>query len=84
MKGAVNLAVSKKELANLIQQLPDKDIPLVADFLKRLISNPLDTHIPYDDEDLTEEDLKAIEKAELEFKQGRLINLKDIEHDLRN
>ncbi|MGG6312400.1 hypothetical protein [Paenibacillus macerans] len=78
------MAVSKKDLANLIQQLPDQDIPLVADFLKRLISNPLDTHIPFDDEELTEDDLKAIEQAELEFQQGKTIRLKDFEHELRN
>ncbi|AZK45174.1 hypothetical protein [Paenibacillus lentus] len=59
------MAVSKKDLANLIHQLPDKDIPLVADFLKRLISNPQDAHIPYDDEELSENDLKAIEHAEI-------------------
>lgn len=78
------MAASKKELAELIQQLSDKDVPLVTDFLKRLISNPLDVHIPYDDEELTEDDLKAIKKAELEFKQGRTISLKNIEHELRN
>lgn len=64
--------------------LVDKDIPLVADFLKRLISHPLDAHIPFDDEELTEDDLKAIEQAELEFQQGKTIRLKDIEHELRN
>lgn len=78
------MAVSKKDLAKLIHQLPDKDIPLVADFLKRLISNPLDANIPCDDEELSENDLKAIEQAELEFKQGKTIRLKDIEHELRN
>lgn len=78
------MAVSKKDLANLIHQLPDKDIPLVADFLKRHISNPLDANIPYDEEELSENDLIAIEQAELEFKQGKTIRLKDIEHELRN
>ena len=78
------MAVSKKELTNLVQQLSDKDIPLVADFLKRLLSNPLDAHIPYDDEELTEDDLKAIDKAELEYKTGQTISLKDIEHELQN
>lgn len=78
------MAVSKKELTSLIHQLSDKDVPLVADFLKRLISDPLDAHIPYDDEELTEDDLKAIDKAELEFKQGQTISLQDIEHELQN
>jgi hypothetical protein len=83
-KGAINMAKSKKDLTELIHQLSDKDVPLVADFLKRLITHPLDAHIPYDDEPLTEDDLKAISKADLEVKQGLTIKLRDIEHELRN
>lgn len=46
--------------------------------------DPFDVHIPFDDEELTEDDLNAIEQAELEFQQGKTVRLKDIEHELRN
>jgi hypothetical protein len=78
------MAVSKKELSDLLEKLSDKDVPLVAELIHRLISHPLDSNIPYDDEPLTEDDIKAIEKARLEFKKGLTINLKDIEDELRN
>lgn len=68
----------------MVDQLSEKDIPLVADFLKRLISHPLEYEIPYDDELLTEDDLKAIEDVRIDFEQGKTIKLKDIEHELRN
>lgn len=78
------MGVSKSDLNKLIQQLPEQDIPLVAEFLKRLISHPLDYHIPYDDEPLTDDDLRAIEKAQIEFNQGKTIRLEEIEDELRN
>lgn len=65
------MAISKKELTTLVQQLSEQDIPLVVDLLKRLIKNPLDAHIPYDDEPLTEEDIKDIEIARKEFADGK-------------
>ncbi|QUH26622.1 hypothetical protein [Serpentinicella alkaliphila] len=78
------MALSKNDLNELVQKLSDKDIPLVADFLKRLISHPQDSNIPYDDESLTDDDLRAIEASKTEFQQGKTIRLKDIENDLRN
>jgi hypothetical protein len=78
------MAVSKKELSDLLEKLSDKDVPLVAELIHRLISHPLDSNIPYDDEPLTADDIEAIEKARLEFKKGLTINLKDIEDELRN
>ena len=83
-KGVVQMALSKDDLNKLIQQLADVDVPLVAEFLKRLISHPQDSHIPYDDEPLTEDDLRAIKQADMEFNQGKTISLRDIEHELRN
>ena len=75
------MILSKNDLNLLIQQLSDKDVPLVADFLKRLISHPLDYIIPYDDEPLTEDDLRAVEESIIEFQQHKTIRLKDIEHE---
>jgi len=78
------MAVSKEELANLLEKLSDTDLPLVADLVYRLISHPLDVNIPFDDEPLTDDDIKAIEKARWEYKNGLTVNLKDIENELRN
>lgn len=74
------MAVSKKELSDLLEKLSEKDVILVADLIHRLISHPLDSIIPFDDEPLTDDDISAIEKARLEFKKGLTINLKDIEY----
>ncbi|MGM1019506.1 MAG: hypothetical protein ACQEXV_02905 [Bacillota bacterium] len=78
------MAVNKKELSQLIQQLPDKDVPLVADLIKRLINHPLDSHIPYDDEPLTDSDIQAMKNAKKEFDNGTSFKLKDFENELRN
>ncbi|WP_410513132.1 hypothetical protein PaeBR_01260 [Paenibacillus sp. BR2-3] len=77
------MAMSKKELNNLIDKLSDKDVPLVADLVKRLI-HPADFYIPYDDEPLTEDDIQAIKEGREEFLKGETINLEDIIHDLQN
>ncbi|MET3208733.1 UNVERIFIED_CONTAM: hypothetical protein ABIC26_001672 [Paenibacillus sp. PvR008] len=77
-------AVNKKELSQLIQQLPDKDVPLVADLIKRLINHPLDSHIPFDDEPLTDSDIQAMKNAKKEFNKGTSFKLKDFENELRN
>ncbi|MGD9679365.1 MAG: hypothetical protein AB7V16_13570 [Vulcanibacillus sp.] len=78
------MAISKKELTALIQKLPDKDVPLFLDLVKRLTNHPLDEHIPYDDEPLTEDDIQSIVLANKEFIEGKTVKLKDIEHELRN
>lgn len=77
------MAISKKELNDLIDKLSDKDIPLVADLIKRLL-HPADYYIPYDDEPLTEDDIQAINEGRIEFLQGKTIKLEDIIHDLQN
>ncbi|HUC93688.1 MAG TPA: hypothetical protein VMS09_17005 [Paenibacillus sp.] len=74
---------SKKELTELIDKLSDKDIPLVANLIKRLI-HPADYNIPYDDEPLTKDDIEAIEEARKEFGEGKTIKFEDIEHELQN
>jgi hypothetical protein len=78
------VAVNKKDLAELINKLPDKDIHLVADLVKRLISHPDDYHIPYDDEELTDDDIKAILQGRKEFQEGKTIKFEDILHELQD
>jgi hypothetical protein len=77
------MAISKKELNDLIDKLSDKDVPLVADLVERLL-HPADYYIPYDDEPLTEDDIHAINEGRSEFLQGKTIKLEDIIHDLQN
>ncbi|MBA9088533.1 glycosidase [Fontibacillus solani] len=75
--------MSKKDLTDLIDKLSEKDIPLVADLVKRLI-HPSDYHIPYDDEPLTEDDLQAIRGAKKEYLEGKTIKFEDILDELHN
>ena len=77
------MAISKKELNDLIDKLSDNDIPLVADLVKRLI-HPADYHIPYDDEPLSEDDIQAINEARRDFLEGKTIKFEDIKHELQN
>ncbi|MFC5528878.1 hypothetical protein [Cohnella yongneupensis] len=77
------MAISKRELNELIDKLSDNDIPLVADLVKRLI-HPADYHIPFDDEPLTEDDIQAINEARRDFLEGKTIKFEDIKHELQN
>lgn len=77
------MAMSKKELTDLIDKLSEKDVLLVADLVKRLI-HPSDYHIPYDDEPLTEDDLQAIREAKKEYLDGETIKFEDILNELQN
>jgi hypothetical protein len=76
--------MNKKELTDLIQKLPDKDVPLVVDLVKRLINHPEDYYIPYDDEPLTDDDISAIEDARKEYREGKTIKFEDIKHEFQN
>jgi hypothetical protein len=80
----IKVVVNKKELSEMVHQLSEKDLPLVSEFLIRLLEHPKDSNIPYDDEPLTNDDIQAIEQSKKEFQTGYSIKLKDIEHDLRN
>jgi len=77
------MAISKKELSELIDKLPDRDIPLVADLVKRLI-HPIDDQLPYDDEPLTADDRQAIREAKEEYLEGKTIKFEDILDELQN
>jgi hypothetical protein len=77
------MAVTKNDLNHLIQQLSEDDLPLAADFLKKLVTKS-DRHIPWDDEPITEEDLHAIKKAKESFTRGEGIKFGDVKNDLLN
>jgi hypothetical protein len=77
------MAVSKNRINDLINQLSDKDLELVTDLMERLTQFKNYKELPIDDEPTTQEDLDAIKSAQEAYKNGELISLKDIEHQLR-
>ncbi|MFD3259810.1 hypothetical protein ACE3MQ_14465 [Paenibacillus lentus] len=78
------MAVSKERIDYLLNHLNDKDLELVIDLMERLVQNNKQSDIPIDDEPTTDEDMIAIKAAHEAMNKGELINLKDIEHELRN
>ncbi|MBP1155075.1 MULTISPECIES: hypothetical protein [unclassified Paenibacillus] len=77
------MAISKDRINDLINRLSDKDLELVTDLMERLTQHNK-REIPIDDEPTTQDDLNAIKAAHEALKKGELINLKDIEHELRS
>ena len=62
---------ARAQALNMIELIPDTDMPIVIEVLKRFIS--------YDNDDIaTEDDILAIQKAEREFDEGKTINLNDL------
>ena len=78
------MAVSKEHLNKLIQQLSEDDLSIAVEFLESLVSKSKDSHIPWDDEPTTKEDLEDIKKAKDAYKRGETIKLKDVIDDLLN
>lgn len=78
------MAVSKDDLNKLIQQLPDEALPIAADFLEKLATNPYYRNIPWDDEPTTKEDLEEIAKAKQSIARSEGIKLKDVIDELLN
>jgi hypothetical protein len=77
------MAVTKKDLNELIQHLSDDDLSLAAEFLKKLVIKK-NRPIPWDDEPTTEEDIHAIKKAKESFARGEGIKFEDVINDLLN
>ena len=78
------MAVSKDRINHLINHLSERDLELVTDLMERLIQSNYISEIPLDDEPTTQDDLNAIKAAHDAMEKGELINLKDIEHELRD
>lgn len=78
------MAVDRKRVTELIDQLSEKDLVIVNDLLERLAQLNMYAEIPLDDEPTTREDLEAIKAAHQAYEDGELIDLKDIEHELRS
>jgi hypothetical protein len=78
------LAISKERFNELLDRLSDKDLDLVSELIERLSQSSIKREIPLDDEPTTQDDLDAINKATDAYLRGELINLKGVEHELRN
>lgn len=79
------MAISKERFNELLERLSDKDLELVSELMERLShSSTTKRVIPLDDEPTTQNDLDAIKDAHEAYLKGELINLKDVEHELRN
>jgi hypothetical protein len=66
--GGTVFLMTKTELHQLVDALPDESLPAAAILLRRAqdpVAAKLDA-APYDDEELTEEDLRAVEEARSE------------------
>jgi len=77
------LAISKERFNELLDRLSDKDLELVSEVMERLTQSP-SKRDPLDDEPTTQDDLEALGKAHEAYLKGELINLKDVEHELRS
>lgn len=78
------MAVNYDRLNKLLNKLSDKDLQLVTNLMERLVENNNKTGIPLDDEPTTQEDFDAIKAAHEAYKKDELIDLKDIENELRS
>ncbi|MFD0675254.1 hypothetical protein [Cohnella sp. GCM10027633] len=78
------MAISKERFNELLDRLSDKDLELVSELMERLSHSSIKKEIPLDDEPTTQDDLDAINNAHKAYLKGELINLKDVEHELRN
>lgn len=82
------MVVTKHDLHQLIDEIPEQEHQAAADYLKRLRDLANDPvyqafmNAPIDDEPLTEEDLAAIKEAEAEIARGEYYSLEDIRNDL--
>lgn len=64
------MSMTRTELHRLVDALPDESLPSAAILLRRArdpVAAELDA-APYDDEELTDEDLRAVEEARSELR----------------
>jgi hypothetical protein len=78
------MSITKDDLNKLIQLLPDNVLPIAADFLEKLVSNPNIQYIPWDDEPTTQQDIEDIKNAKESLRSGEGIKLKDVINELLN
>ncbi len=79
------MSPARKYLHEIIDHTPEKDLEelkkIVVDFKVRQFQKYLDS-IPYDDEPVTEEELRDIEIGLKEIELGKTISLEEIKKEL--
>jgi hypothetical protein len=82
------MVVTKQDLHQLIDEIPEQEHQAAAKYLQRLRDFANDPvyqafmNAPIDDEPLSAEDVLAIEEAEAEIAEGKFYSLQDIQRDL--
>ncbi len=82
------MVVTKQDLHQLIDEIPEAEHQAAAKYLGRLRDLANDPvyqtfmNAPIDDEPLTEADIAAIEAAEAEIARGASYSLEDIQKDI--
>jgi hypothetical protein len=84
LRGVLILAIRNDKITDLLNKLSKKDLQLVTELMERLVEKNTNSDFPIDDEPTTKEDLDAIKAAHEAHQKGELIDLKDIENELRN
>jgi len=79
------MAIHKDRINELLNRLSDNDLELITELMERLVkSENVTRFIPLDDEPTTQDDIDSINQANEAYLKGELVNLKDVEHELRN
>lgn len=78
---------TKERLHQLIEELPDQDLPGIERLLLDLLTSgdPLVRTLltaPEDDEPVTDEDLEALRQAREDFAAGRTVSLDEVKREL--
>ena len=68
------MSASREELHRVIEKLREKDIESLLYLLNKIVSN-------YDEDELTEEELKEIKEAEARMAKGEYIDLDDLKKE---
>ena len=68
------MSASREELHRIIDKLRERDIESLLHLLSRIISS-------YNEDELTEEELKKIEKIEAQMAKGEYIDLNDLKKE---
>lgn len=80
--------MTKQDLYNLVDVLPEQELIIARRFLEFLIQSKSDPMLralmnaPADDEPITHDDLKAIDEAKQDIQQKRVQSLEDVKAEL--
>ncbi|MDK2801107.1 hypothetical protein DXT63_00930 [Thermoanaerobacteraceae bacterium SP2] len=71
------MATAREELHKIVDMLKDDDVLNLLPLLKKIITSD------YEEEELTEEELKEIRELEAEIDRGEYVTLEDLKKDLK-